>query len=271
MPTTEPMGPALDHTGRQQDVHAPEVVTFGPRATFGWLRWVALVTVVALAVPLARIAIWEAVRPPPDFTLVQLQGAYYGMVRNDGTNDMSTIDASKFADPPVSIDPQVCGPLYATTVANRFPDSAVDGVSTYWINEGSSSISLFTLRYPTTEAAEAAFGSVTDALATCTGSTIAFGAKISGGVTEVIPVASDSGIATQTAFVLDRGLAGRFAFHVMQLSNTVSWQYRYDVRNGPYQPLPAQQLMDGLAAQLLFIQANQSRWAQPGGQPTGPR
>ena len=263
--------PVGERLGAEPDEHQPEVLTFGPRPALGWVRWALLLTLVALAAPLARIALWEVTKPPPDFTLVQLQGAYYGMVRSDGNNDMSTIDATKFGDPPVSIEPVACDPLYATTVANRFPDSAVDGVSTYWIGEGSASISLFTLRYPSTAAADTAFASITAALSACDGSPVAFGPKVTGGVTQILPVTRDSGVPTQTAFLLDRGVAGQFAFHVMQLSNTVSWQYRYDARNGPYQSLPAQQLMDGLAAQLLFIQSNQPHWAKPGGRPTGPR
>lgn len=259
----------IDELGRE--TREPEVMTFGPRPFTRWLRWAVLLTVVALAAPLGRFALYEATKPPPDFTLAQLQGAYYGMVRNDGTNDLSTIDASKFVDPLVSIEPEVCAPLFQSTVANRFPSEAIDGVSTYWLNEGQTSISLFTLRYPSTAAAETAYAAVSDALQTCSGMEIRFGRKISGGVTEVVPVTLASGVTTQVAFMLDRGSSGRYAFHVMQLSNTVSWQYRYDFRSGPYQPLADQQLMDGLAAQLTFIRDTKSRGGEAGDRPTGRR
>ena len=66
----------------------------------------------------------------------------------------------------------------------------------------------------------------------------------------------------QVAFALDRGAGqGRYALHVLRLSNTITWQYRYDTGPGAYDPTPAQQLMNGTSTQLLAVQqaAAQSR------------
>lgn len=252
----------------------PEVLTVGPRRSAPWLRWIVLFTVLALAAPLVRIGIYEATRPPRDLTLAQLQDAYYGMVRSDGTNDMSTITPSSFSDDAASVSPAECAPLFDSTMANRFPADAVDGVSAYWLSDQGATIGLFTLRYPSTESAAGAYALVSTAGERCGRSSVRFsnedqpaGTNALGGTVVPLEVSSRSGVDHQLAFMLDRDGSGPFGFQVMQLSNTLSWEFVYDPRAGRYDPQAAQQLMDGLAAQLLYVQ-KLPRSARADGQPT---
>ena len=54
----------------------------------------------------------------------------------------------------------------------------------------------------------------------------------------------------QLACVLDAGDGSKLAVHVLALSNTVSWQYRYVPVPGPYDSQTAQNVMDSLADQM---------------------
>jgi hypothetical protein len=230
------------------------------------LRALAVLVVLALLV-VAGVAVWRRLQPPPDFTLAQLEGAYTGMVRSDGTNDVSTIDASKFTDPPLTFTPPSCAGLFDTTVANQWPVGALDGVSTYWLNDGTASISLFTVRYADDDAATAAYQHVVDARPGCDGD-ITFSASASsdrrlpesGGTLHDVPVVAGRQAPDQTAYRLERaGSQARYVVHLLRLSNTVSWQYRYDYGTSAYDNTADQQLMDGLATQLLSIQAAAAR------------
>jgi hypothetical protein len=155
-----------------------DVLAFAPRPVNRRLI-TALALLVALALlAVAGVVVWRRLQPPPDFTLAQLEGAYTGMVRSDGTNDVSTIDPSKFTDPPLAFTPAGCARLFDTTVANQWPAGALDGVSTYWLNDGTASISLFTVRYADDDAAKAAYQQVVDARPGCEGS-ITFSASSS--------------------------------------------------------------------------------------------
>jgi hypothetical protein len=217
------------------------------------LRVVVAVAVVAV-LTLAGSAGWQHFRPQPDFTLEQLQGAYAGMVRSDGTNEVSTIDPSRFTDPPLAIDPPACAPLFATTVSNQFPSPALDGVSTYWL-AGDDSVSLFTVRYADRGTAEAAYRTVSDAVSSCEAQTVHFSGREGPGRLLRIPVTAADPAPEQLAFGLDRtGGQGRYVLHLLRLGNTVSWQYRYDARTGQYDPTSAQQMMTALATQLLAVQ-----------------
>ena len=234
---------------------SPEELTLAPRPVDRRILRGLVAALAALALVAAGFTVWQRLQPPPDFTLAQLQDAYSGMVRSDGTNDVSTIDPSRFPEPPLRISPVECTPLFTSTVSNQFPPAALDGVSTYWLNAGPASISLFTVRYTDAKAAAAAYAAVTDARTGCAGRTVRFsGAEGSGRVVETAtgppPEAPE-----QVAFRLEReGGQSRYALHVLRLSNTVTWQYRYETGRGAYDPTPAQQLMNGMSAQLLSIQ-----------------
>ncbi|WP_375426690.1 sensor domain-containing protein [uncultured Friedmanniella sp.] len=242
-----------------------DVLAFAPRPVNRRLLLALVLLLVLALLAGAGIVVWQRLRPPPDFTLVQLQGAYTGMVRSDGTNDVSTIDPSKFTDPPLSFTPPTCAALFDTTVSNQWAAGGLDGVSTYWLNQGSASISLFTVRYPDDDAAAAAYQRVVDARPACEGqgSSITFVAPASldrrlpesGGTLHDVPVVTGKRTHDQVAYRLERAASqGRYVVHLLRLSNTVSWQYRYDSGTGAYDNTADQQLMDGLATQLLSVQ-----------------
>ena len=267
-----------DVLGRERRHDAPrtaEVMSVGPRRSAPWLRWTVLFVVLALTAPLVKIAVYEATRPPRDLTLAQLQDAYYGMVRSDGTNDMSTINPTSFSsDTAASVSPALCAPLFDSTMANRFPPDAVDGVSAYWLSDLGATTGLFTLRYPSTESAATAYALVSGAAEQCGRSGVKFpneddksGASSLDGTVVPLTVTSRSGVDHQLAFMLDRQGAGPFGFQVMHLSNTLSWEFVYDPRAGRYDQQAAQQLMDGLASQLLYVQ-KLPRVARAAGGPT---
>ncbi|GAA1847793.1 sensor domain-containing protein [Microlunatus capsulatus] len=239
----------------EAEPQAPEVLEAAPRPVDRRLVRTLVAVGLAAVLAVAGLAVWRQLQPPPDFTLSQLQGAYTGMVRSDGTNDVSTLDASRFTESPLRISPEACAPLFASTVSNQFPPGALDGVSTYWLGGSSSSISLFTVRYPDADAAEAAYRAVDQAAAGCTGETVRFSGAEGSGRVEPVAVTAPEDAPEQLAFALERGPGqGRYALHVLRLSNTVTWQYRYDTGGGAYDPTPAQQLMDGMSAQLLSVQ-----------------
>jgi hypothetical protein len=231
----------------------PEVLALGAEPADRRFLWAVVAAGAVAVLALAGYAGWQH-SPPPDFTLDQLQGAYAGMVRSDGTNEVSTIDPSRFTDPPLAIDPPACAPLFATTVSNQFPTSALDGVSTYWL-AGDDSVSLFTVRYGDRSTAETAYRAVSEAVSACDGQTVHFSGREGSGRLHRIPVTAAEPAPEQLAFGLDRtGGQGRYVLNLLLLSNTVSWQYRYDARTGQYDPTSAQQMMTGLATQLLSVQ-----------------
>jgi len=246
----------------------PDVLALAPRPVDRRLLRGLLVGVLVLALALGGYAVWRARQPPPDFTAEQLQGAYTGMVRSDGTNDVSRITAANFTDPPLTVRPAACAPLFATTVSNQFPVGALDGASTYWL-DGPSSVSLFTVRYPGAVAAEQAYAEVTAAVRACDGRRVEFsGSEGPGsegpGRLRLVPTTPGADAPEQVAFVLDREEGRtRYALHVLRLGNTVTWQYRYQAaavslagapRLPAYDPVGGQQLMDGLVAQLRSVQ-----------------
>ena len=237
-----------------------EVLEAAPRPVNRGTVRVLAAAALAGVLAVAGLAVWQRLQPPPDFTLAQLQGAYTGMVRSDGTNDVSTIDPTRFPDTPLRISPPACTPLFSSTVSNQFPPAALDGVSTYWFSGSSASVSLFTVRYADSDAARAAFAAVADASTGCAGQTVTFSGGEGSGEVQEVPVTAPADAPDQVAYALDRGRGqGRYALHVLRLSNTITWQYRYDTGPGDYDPTPAQQLMNGMSAQLLSVQADAAR------------
>lgn len=259
-------GGAADHVGPV----GPDVLALAPRPVPRRLVRALLAGTLVLLLAVGGYAVWRSRQPPPDFTLPQLEGAYAGMVRSDGTNDVSVIGPADFVDEPLEISPEECTPLFATTVSNQFPAGALDGVSTYWL-DGASSVSLFTVRYPDVDDAERAYGEVVTAARACADRTVAISAGQGTGTLRPVPVTPGEGAVDQLGYLLDRPVdEGRYALHLLRLSNSVTWQYRYEPPNRvlpvgsspavrPYDPLPAQQLVDGLARQLLSIQTADAR------------
>jgi hypothetical protein len=232
----------------------PDVLALGPQPANRRVLRAVVAAAVAAVLALVGYAGWQHFRPAPDFTLEQLQGAYAGMARSDGTNDVSTIDPSKFTDPPLAIDPPACTPLFATTLSNQFPTSGLDGVSTYWLT-GDAAVSLFTIRYTDHAAAQTAYREVAQALLACDGRTVRFSGREGSGRLHRIPVTAARPAPEQLAFGLDRGSGqGRYVLNLLLLSNTVTWQFRYHALASAYDPTSAQQMMNGLATQLRSVQ-----------------
>ena len=111
----------------------PEVLTVG-RGEAGRLsrrgKFLFVAVGLAMLVALLLWRFWPA--PAPLFSLSDLQGVYYGMVRSDGTNDASVIDRRWSSEQDGYILPAACEPLFAATVLNRVPPEALNGVSTFW-------------------------------------------------------------------------------------------------------------------------------------------
>jgi hypothetical protein len=255
-----------DADGRATEPAGPDVLALAPTPVSPRLVRAVLVAVLVLLLAVGGYLGWRSRQPPPDFTLAQLEGAYAGMVRSDGTNDVSTITAANFGEQPLQVTPEACTPLFATTVSNQFPAGALDGVSTYWL-DGTSSVSLFTVRYADAGDAEQAYGEVAAAAQACEGRTVTISEDQGTGVLRTVPVAPSADAPDQVGYLLDRPAdEGRYALHLLRLTNSLTWQYRYEapdrvlpIGSSPavqaYDPLPAQQLVDGLATQLLSIQA----------------
>lgn len=190
--------------------------------------------------------------PLPNFTSEDLLGAYAGMVRSDGENEVSLLDRSKVAPSPLAVLPVSCTVLFEQTEGNMFPMAAVDGVSTYWLNEGSASISLSTFRYPDAPTAEREFETMAKVLAPCAD------VVVNDRTMQLRPEAVNDGkgAPAQIAYLAAApGDRGRFATQVFQLSNTVTWQYRYDYGRGPYDPSASKQLTDSLVVQLDAVRS----------------
>ena len=243
----------------------PDVLALAPRPVPRGLVRTALAGAVVLLLALSGYAVWRSRQPPPDLTLAQLESAYAGTVPSDGTNDVSIIDPADFVDVPLQISPGECMSLFASRVSNQFPVGAVDGVSTYWL-DGPSSVSLFTVRYPDVGDAQRAYDEVVTALRACDGRTVRVSAGQGTGTLRAVPGTPGDGTEDQLAYLLERPVdEGRYALHLLRLSNSVTWQYRYEPPNRvlpvgsspavrPYDPLPAQRLVDGLAHRLVSIQ-----------------
>lgn len=231
------------------------MMSFGPQQ--GPLRRPSLlVFVLVAALVLAGLATWRFwPRPPPDLTTEDLTGAYAGMVRADGTNQVSTLTAADLTEPPARIRPARCAPLFEATVSNQFPPTALEGVSTYWLKEGSASISLTTYRYADSDAARRQFVQVSDTLAACVGTRLRVDRRSNVSVEQQTVTPPDQADDYVSFLAASPPGNTRVTIDVARLTNTVSWQYRYDYQSRErYTPLAAQQLMASLMSQLRDIQ-----------------
>ena len=214
-----------------------------------------MIPVVAVLVLAALLAVWALrPKPPSDFTFSDLQDVYAGMVRDDGTNDVATIDRNQQGRPPaVAVSPATCLPLVETTLAEQLPSNALDGVSTYWLGEGAASaVSLFTLRFPNRATAASQYQAIADALASCEGDQLGVGRD--SGVVTATPVSYENGVRTQLGYLVKFATGDLYAISVLQYANTISWQFRLEIGSQPYQPYVAQRVMDSLMAQVHSIE-----------------
>ena len=233
----------------------PEVLAFGPRPTR--LPSFRLVVVVLLATLLvvAGVGVWWSLRSraTDGFTFSDLQDVYAGMVRADGTNDAAVLNRDQPRPAPVPVSPESCLPLVETTLADQFPADALDGVSTYWLGEGpTSAVSLFTLRYRDTATAARQYQSIGDALASCDGHSLTIGRD--SGVVAATPVSHENGIRSQLGYLVTLATGDRYAISVLQYANTITWQFRLEFGNQPFEPYVAQRVMNSFVAQMLSIQ-----------------
>ena len=232
----------------------PEVLTLGlqPTRRPSW-RPVVLVLVAVLLATAGSLVWWLRTRPTNEFTFADLQDVYAGMVRADGTNDSAVMSRGQPRPEPVSVSPDSCLPLVETTLAEQFPPDALDGVSTYWMGEGvNSAVSLFTLRYPDSETAVREYQAIADALASCDGDEVSIGQNT--GVVTATPVSYESGVSTQLGYLVTLATGDRYAISVLQYENTITWQFRLEFGNEPYEPYVAQRLMDSFMAQVRSVQ-----------------
>lgn len=215
-----------------------------------------MVIAASAALVLAAVFTVWALRPQPprDFTFSDLQDVYAGMVRADGTNDAATLDRSQPRRPPtVAVSPLACMPLVETTLAEQFPPSALDGVSTYWLGETSASaVSLFTLRYPDRATAASQYQAIADALAACDGHKLTVGRD--SGLVTATPVTYENGVQSQLGYLVKLATGDLYAISLVQYANTISWQFRLEIGHQPYEPYVAQRLMDSLMAQVRSIE-----------------
>ena len=208
----------------------------------------------ALLVTAALAVWWLRSRPTDDFTFADLQDVYSGMVRSDGTNDAAVLSRDQPRPAPVAVSPDSCLPLVETTLADQLPANALDGVSTYWLGEGSttSAVSLFTLRYRDSATAVREYQAIADALITCDGTQVTIGQDA--GLVTATPVSNENGARAQLGYLVTLATGDRYAISVLQYANTITWQFRLEFGNEPYQPYVAQRVMDSFMAQVLSIQ-----------------
>ena len=212
-------------------------------------RGLAAVVVVGLALA-GGLAAWRSrPMPAPEFRLVDLQGVYAGMVRSDGQNDAAVIDPGRIVVERETVVPGACEPLFEATVVNRPPPGALDGVGTFWAL-GATGVSLFSYRFADVAGAGREYARLAGAFDGCRGARVAVTGRLAA-AGELIGVRRDR---VQLAYVLASRDGTKLAVHVLALSNTVSWQYRYEPVPGPYDSLTAQNVMDSLADQMRAVQ-----------------
>jgi hypothetical protein len=214
--------------------------------------------VVLVAIGLALLAglmLWRFLPArAPLFALTDVQGVYAGMVRNDGTNSASVIDARWSSEQAGYIVPAACGPLFEATVLNRPPQEALDGVSTFWEIDRSA-VSLFTYRFADVSDADREFNRLATVLDNCDQAHVEVHARpASRGLLTRTQLAPDSDPPAQIGYVLTNNAGAKLAIHVLAFSNTVTWQFRYEPVPGTYSPLSAHRLMDSLTDQMRAVQ-----------------
>ncbi len=250
--------------GADSDAIEPEVLTTGMAPLSGRARRALLIGVLVLAVGLAGFAAWRWwPRPSPPFSLSDLQDVYAGMVRSDGTNDASVLDRQNFTVPTAAVQPTECEPLFEETTFSEFPDTAMDGVGTYWPSQ-QTAVSLFTFRFADRAAAAAEFAQIDRAVTACAGRRI-----------EIVPrpltepptqspytrigtlsrsgSAPLAGIQLRSGYLFTTSDGLKFGVDVFVYDNLVSWQFRYDPLPGAYDQGTADQLTSSLADRIRYI------------------
>ena len=214
--------------------------------------FILFAVLVALLAGLMAWRFWPV--QAPLFSLSDLQGVYYGMVRSDGTNDASVIDRLRSSEQDGYILPAACEPLFEATVLNRPPREALDGVSTFW-QQDRSAVSLFTYRFTDVASADREYQRVAVALDNCRDVPVEVHARpASRGMLTVTPLSLAGNAPPQIAYVLTTNDGTKLAIHVLAFSNTISWQFRYEPVLGAYAPLTAQRVMESLTDQLRAVQ-----------------
>jgi hypothetical protein len=233
----------------------PEVLTVGLGEAGRLSRRRKLIMTAVVMVLLGGLLSWRFwPAPAPLFTLSDLQGVYYGMVRSDGTNDASVIDRRWSSEQDGYILPAACEPLFEATVLNRVPPEALDGVSTFWQLDRSA-VSLFTYRYPDVANADREYQRLADVLDNCQDVPVAVHARpASRGMLTVTPLILDASAPPQISYVLTTNDGTTLAVHVLEFDNTISWQFRYDPVPDADWPLTTQRVMDSLTDQLRAVQ-----------------
>ena len=234
---------------------APELLSLGARPPTPRRRRLRVALIVVAALAVAGAVVWRLLpQPAPDFGLSDLEDVYAGMVRSDGTNDASVLLRENASSGDASVAPAECLPLFEATTLNRFPAEAIDGVGTYWTG-GPAAISLFTLRFADDGAARRTYSVVTDALQACAGRPVSVTQQTTTTVRLAqIETQPTPGADEQVAYTFTTGADTRFAVHLFLLSNTVSWQFRYDTDRGSYSPVDGQRLSGGLVSQMRAVQ-----------------
>ena len=115
-----------------------------------------------------------------------------------------------------------------------------------------SAVSLFTLRYPDRETAARQYQAIADALAACDGKRAH--RRSQSGIVTATPVTYENGVRSQLGYLVKLATGDLYAISVLQYANTITWQFRLEFGNRPYQPYVAQRLMDSFMAQMLSIQ-----------------
>ncbi|GAA3613190.1 hypothetical protein [Microlunatus ginsengisoli] len=242
----------------------PEVLTTGIEPLSRGTKQKLLIGVLVLAVLAAGFAAWRLwPRPPAPFSLSDLQNVYVGMVRSDGTNDASVLSRENFAVPTASVTPSACEPLFEETTFSGFPDTALDGVGTYWPSQ-QMAVSLFTFRFADQTAAAEQFRRIDDAVTACAGRRVEIAPRPlteppsgtpftrSGSLARTAPVPL-AGVDLQTGYLFTTSGGTTFAVQVFVYANLVSWQFRYDPGTGTYDPSQADQVTTSLADRIRFI------------------
>lgn len=234
-----------------------EELAFGPeplRSNRG-LR-ALLVTVVLLALIIGAAIGWRAFRAAsPEFTLRDLDDTYAAFTTTSGGNRVSVMSRDTFGDTPATVSPASCDPLFQTTLASQFPQQALDGVLVYSIGDSADTLALYTFRYADARTARDEFTRVRDTIDRCPRARVRLG-KRPASTMQVHPVevSTDNGVRQQTAYLVEQADdRGRFAIHLLQFGNTVTWQYRYSFTRTDYSPRPAQDLMDALVTQMRDV------------------
>ena len=215
-------------------------------------KFILVVVLLTLLAGLLAWRFWPV--QAPLFSLSDLQGVYYGMVRSDGTNDASVIDRRWSSEQDGYIRPAACEPLFEATVLNRAPREGLDGVGTFWELDRSG-VSLFTYRFADVASADREYQRLAAALDNCRDVPVQVHARpASRGMLTVTELSLDRNAPPQIAYVLTTNDGTKLAIHLLAFSNTISWQFRYEPVLGAYLPLTAQRVMESLTDQLRAVQ-----------------